>query len=96
MTDTDMTADVLHTLTSFETFDALAGPDRQPTDVTPLIIALAEAALRLPAMDKNAQRREPTRPPDDSQTAPTTAPATGYPPPDDGAPAPHRDQPPHA
>ena len=36
---------VLHTLTSFETFDSLAGPTRDPTDVVPLVVELAEAAL---------------------------------------------------
>jgi AcrR family transcriptional regulator len=36
---------VLHTLTSFETFDSLAGPDRAPTDVVPIVVELAEATL---------------------------------------------------
>jgi AcrR family transcriptional regulator len=36
---------VLHTLTSFETFDSLAGDDNQPADVVPLVTQLAEAAL---------------------------------------------------
>jgi AcrR family transcriptional regulator len=39
---------VLHMLTSFETFDALAGPDRSPQDVAPLVYRLAVAALGLP------------------------------------------------
>jgi AcrR family transcriptional regulator len=39
---------VLHMLTSFETFDALAGPDRSPRDVAPLVHRLAVAALGLP------------------------------------------------
>jgi AcrR family transcriptional regulator len=39
---------VLHMLTSFETFDALAGPDRSPQDVAPLVHRLAVAALGLP------------------------------------------------
>jgi AcrR family transcriptional regulator len=39
---------VLHALTSFEVFDSLAGPTREPTDVVPLVIELAEAALALP------------------------------------------------
>jgi hypothetical protein len=39
---------VLHMLTSFETFDALAGPDRSPQDVAPLVQRLAVAALGLP------------------------------------------------
>lgn len=32
--------DVVHTLTSFETFDTLAGPDRDPRDVAPLVADL--------------------------------------------------------
>jgi hypothetical protein len=39
---------VLHMLTSFEAFDALAGPDRSPQDVAPLVQRLAVAALGLP------------------------------------------------
>jgi AcrR family transcriptional regulator len=39
---------VLHMLTSFETFDALAGPDRSPHDVAGLVHRLAVAALGLP------------------------------------------------
>jgi hypothetical protein len=39
---------VLFTLTSFETFDSLAGPSHEPTEVVPLVIELAEAALQLP------------------------------------------------
>jgi hypothetical protein len=36
---------LLHTLTGFETFDTMAGADRSPDDVTPLIINLAVTAL---------------------------------------------------
>ena len=39
---------VLHMLTSFETFDALAGPDRSPQDVAGQVYRLAVAALGLP------------------------------------------------
>lgn len=39
---------ILHVLTSFETFDALAGSDRDPTELVDIIVALAESALRLP------------------------------------------------
>jgi AcrR family transcriptional regulator len=39
---------VLHMLTSFEAFDALAGPDRSPQDVVPLVQRLAVVALGLP------------------------------------------------
>jgi AcrR family transcriptional regulator len=41
----DELANVLHTLTSFETFDTLAGPTRTPEEVTPLVQRLARAAL---------------------------------------------------
>jgi hypothetical protein len=37
--------DVLHTLTSFETFDSLAGPTRGPEEVIALVRRLAYAAL---------------------------------------------------
>jgi AcrR family transcriptional regulator len=47
---------VLHALTSFETFDALAGANRDPIQVVPLVAALAEAALELP------RQRAPRRP----------------------------------
>lgn len=39
--------DVLHTLTSFETFDCLAGTTRSPLAVVPLVQRLARAALGL-------------------------------------------------
>jgi AcrR family transcriptional regulator len=38
---------VLYTLTSFETFDTLAGPTRSLEEVIPLVQQLARAALRL-------------------------------------------------
>jgi AcrR family transcriptional regulator len=37
--------DLLFTLSSFETFDTLAGPARTPEDVTPVVQRLAKAAL---------------------------------------------------
>ncbi len=37
---------VLTALTSFETFDAVAGPDREISAAVPDIIRLADAALR--------------------------------------------------
>jgi AcrR family transcriptional regulator len=37
--------DVLHTLTSFETFDNLAGTTRSPEDVIPLVCRLCQAVL---------------------------------------------------
>jgi AcrR family transcriptional regulator len=41
----DEVIDVLHTLTSFETFDNLAGAARSPQDVVPLVCRLADAIL---------------------------------------------------
>ena len=41
------TIDVLHTLTSFETFDALAGQGRSPAEVEALLQRLARAVLGL-------------------------------------------------
>jgi AcrR family transcriptional regulator len=44
--EADETTRVLHTLTSFETFDSLAGPDRDPTSAVPIVLQLTEAVLR--------------------------------------------------
>lgn len=41
------TIDVLFTLTSFETFDALAGPAKTPADVAPVVLRLARGVLGL-------------------------------------------------
>jgi AcrR family transcriptional regulator len=43
----DEAIDVLHTLTSFETFDNLAGATRRPAEVSALVCRLALAALGL-------------------------------------------------
>ncbi|HBI43072.1 MAG TPA: TetR/AcrR family transcriptional regulator [Planctomycetales bacterium] len=43
----DEVIDVLHTLTSFETFDSLAGATRGPEEVISLVCRLAHAALGL-------------------------------------------------
>jgi AcrR family transcriptional regulator len=43
----DEAVDSLHTLTSFETFDNLAGAKRQPDEVVPVVQRLAYAALGL-------------------------------------------------
>jgi AcrR family transcriptional regulator len=45
----DEAVDLLHTLTSFETFDTLAGPARSPEEVVPLVQRLARAAIGLDA-----------------------------------------------
>ncbi len=44
--DADHAVRVLMTLTSFETFDTLAGPDQEITAAVPDVLRLAEAALR--------------------------------------------------
>jgi AcrR family transcriptional regulator len=43
------TIDVLFTLTSFHTFDTLAGAERGPTDVVPVVLRLVRAVLGLSA-----------------------------------------------
>lgn len=43
--DVDRLVDLVHTLTSFETFDTLAGPDRDPREVAPLIADLVLRAV---------------------------------------------------
>jgi AcrR family transcriptional regulator len=46
----DQAVDILHTLTSFETFDQLAGATRSPEDVVPMVSRLARAVLELDAV----------------------------------------------
>jgi AcrR family transcriptional regulator len=52
---------ILHTLTSFETFDNLAGPRRKPDDVVSLVCQLAQAAVTLDEnqlpVDRSSHRR---------------------------------------
>lgn len=43
----DEVVDMLYTLTSFETFDMLAGPARNIEEVTPVVRRIARAALRM-------------------------------------------------
>ena len=43
----EKTVDILFTLSSFETFDTLAGPTRSMEEVAPLVYQLARAALKL-------------------------------------------------
>jgi AcrR family transcriptional regulator len=45
--DVDAVVAILHTLTSFESFDTLAGADRGPEDVVPLVQQLARATLEM-------------------------------------------------
>jgi AcrR family transcriptional regulator len=42
----DEVVTILHTLTSFETFDNLAGPDRDPAEVVSLVSRLVWAAIK--------------------------------------------------
>ena len=51
----EQTVRMLYALTSFETFDALAGPDRDLADALPLVTRLAEAALSRPAQNPGAE-----------------------------------------
>jgi AcrR family transcriptional regulator len=44
-TPAEQTVQMFYTLTSFETFDMLAGPERDLADALPMVIRLAEAAL---------------------------------------------------
>ncbi len=45
--------DLLFTLTSFETFDTLAGPTRTPEEVTPVVQWIAKAALSIAGIAPN-------------------------------------------
>ena len=47
----DQAVQMLHALTSFETFDTLAGPDRDLADALPIVIRLAKAALSIQARE---------------------------------------------
>jgi AcrR family transcriptional regulator len=67
----DETVDLLHALTSFESFDQLAGPDRSPEDVTPLVLRFVHAVLGLDARAGSAKNPQPaggprSRPPPES------------------------------
>jgi AcrR family transcriptional regulator len=53
--------DILHALTSFEMFDALAGTRRKTGEVSGLILQLVRADLGLPARRKKPSRRRPRR-----------------------------------
>ncbi|GCE51186.1 TetR family transcriptional regulator [Thermosporothrix hazakensis] len=50
----DEIVDLLFTLTSFETFDLLAGPEKRIQDVVPLVQKLTHAALQLPDTAEDA------------------------------------------
>jgi len=56
----DEAVDILHALTSFEMFDALAGTRRKTGEVLGLILQLVRADLGLPAQRaKGLRRRKP-------------------------------------
>lgn len=57
----DEAVDVLHALTSFETFDALAGASRKTGEVLGLIVELVRADLGLPAPRAKRARSQKTR-----------------------------------
>jgi AcrR family transcriptional regulator len=44
----DETIDLLFALTSFQTFDVLAGPKRTPAHVVPIVLRVAQTILELP------------------------------------------------
>jgi len=44
----DETIDLLFALTSFQTFDVLAGPTRSPADVAPIVLRAVRVILQLP------------------------------------------------
>jgi AcrR family transcriptional regulator len=52
----------LHTLTSFETFDSLAGDDREPADAVRLITELAGAALGVSLASGRSEPGPPSSP----------------------------------
>ena len=52
----DEATNILQTLTSFETFDALAGPSRSAEDVTPLLQRLARLALGMTGDEADEHR----------------------------------------
>jgi AcrR family transcriptional regulator len=47
--DVERLAGILHTLTSFETFDTLAGADQEPDQMIPVVTELVLAVLATPA-----------------------------------------------
>jgi AcrR family transcriptional regulator len=53
----DEAVDSLHTLTSFETFDNLAGANRQPDDVVPVVRRICYAVLGLDNPLASARKR---------------------------------------
>jgi AcrR family transcriptional regulator len=54
----DVAVRVLHTLTSFETFDSLAGEDSEPVAVVPLVTQLAGAFLGVSLAGESSESKE--------------------------------------
>ena len=50
---------VLYVLLGFDSFDAIAGPSRTPTDVVPIMRRLAHAVLGIKPVHSRARRRRP-------------------------------------
>lgn len=63
----DEAINILHTLTSFETFDSLAGATRGPQDAVPLVQRLAQTALNQEATSSISALAD--RPSDDASPA---------------------------
>jgi AcrR family transcriptional regulator len=66
--DVDSAVRALHAVTSFETFDTLAGADRDLRDITPLVVDMARATLRATGQHRRERARlsasaRPPRPP---------------------------------
>jgi AcrR family transcriptional regulator len=55
----DEAVDILHAMTSFETYDALAGQTRGPAEVAGLVLRLARAALGLEGSRPRRKRSSP-------------------------------------
>jgi hypothetical protein len=53
--------ELLYTLTSFETFDTLAGPKRRLLEVAPLVLQFARAAVGLSRRRLKTARRSTRR-----------------------------------
>ena len=54
-TEAEQAVPILYALTSFETFDTLAGPDRGLADALPLVTRLADAVLLMRAAQQGAE-----------------------------------------
>jgi AcrR family transcriptional regulator len=57
----DELVNVLFVMLSFETFDAIAGPDRTPNDVVPIVKQMVNAVLGIAPSKLRAKRKERPR-----------------------------------